>query len=254
LLHTFLLFLGKSAEKLDLLLIGWLPLIIHLESALKVLLHLYIEGLWLHIDERWVIDTWDGLCWNQMMQITCQFCKFGTRCLLLAFLFLEWHLALILWQLLSNFFILGLNMIEVGLPGIEVMLVLSWVIATVTKTNKKRLGVIIMDFYNMKNSSITNQTCNLLFLYDFSHFMIEGHLLWLTNLLPLAEKDHPSLVIASVDPLDESATFQNGVVIPFDFKHSPVLLDSNGSFSFLFPPLFCLTTHIIYYHPNSLRT
>ena len=59
--HKFLLFLGKGSEELDLLLIGRLPFVVHLERALEVLLYLHVEGLRLNIDKRWVIDSWNRL-------------------------------------------------------------------------------------------------------------------------------------------------------------------------------------------------
>ena len=43
----FLLFLGKCAEETDLLLAGWLPLVVRFKCALKVRLDVHIEGLWL---------------------------------------------------------------------------------------------------------------------------------------------------------------------------------------------------------------
>ena len=59
--------------------------------------------------------------------------------------------------------------------------------------------------------------------------------------LNFVKEDHSTLVVASVDSLDEPTTFQNGVVMPFNLKHTPVLLDANGSISFLLPILLSLT-------------
>ena len=55
--------------------------------------------------------------------------------------------------------------------------------------------------------------------------MVEGHLLALTELLLLTEEHHPALVVAAVDPLNEPAAFQNGVIVPLNLEHPPVLLD-----------------------------
>ena len=82
----------------------------------------------------------------------------------------------------------------------------------------------------------------LLFLYDFGHFMIEGHLLGLTEFLLLTEEHHSALVIASVNSLNESAAFQNGVIVPLDLEHPPILLYRDSSISFLLAPLLCLAT------------
>jgi glutamyl/glutaminyl-tRNA synthetase len=51
----------ETSEELDLLLIGRLPFVVHLERALEVLLYLHVEGLRLNIDKRWVIDSWNRL-------------------------------------------------------------------------------------------------------------------------------------------------------------------------------------------------
>jgi len=61
LFHGFLLFLRKGTEEFDLLLIGRLPLIVHLKCTLQMLLDLDVESLRLDIDEWRVVDTWDGL-------------------------------------------------------------------------------------------------------------------------------------------------------------------------------------------------
>ena len=71
--------------------------------------------------------------------------------------------------------------------------------------------------------------------------MIESHLLVLAQLLPLMEEHHPSLVVATVDSLYEPAAFQNGVVVPLDLEHPPVLLDVDCGLALLLPPLLGLT-------------
>ena len=71
--------------------------------------------------------------------------------------------------------------------------------------------------------------------------MIERHLLVLAQLLPLTEEHHPALVAATVDSLYEPAAFQNGVIVPLDFEHPPVLLDVDGGLALLLPPLLGLT-------------
>ena len=76
-----------------------------------MLFYFDIEGLRFHVDEGWVIDTWDGLGGHQVMKVAGQLCELGTCCLLLTLLLLHRELSLILRELLSNFFVLGLNMI-----------------------------------------------------------------------------------------------------------------------------------------------
>ena len=71
--------------------------------------------------------------------------------------------------------------------------------------------------------------------------MIESQLLLLIKFLNLLKEDHPALVIAAVYALYEPATFQNSLIIPLDFEHSPVLLDVNCRCTFLLTPFLGLT-------------
>ena len=57
------------------------------------------------------------------MKVPCQLCELCARCLLLTLLFLNAHLALIVTELLPDLLVLGLDMIQVGLPCIEVVLI-----------------------------------------------------------------------------------------------------------------------------------
>jgi len=75
--------------------------------------------------------------------------------------------------------------------------------------------------------------------------MIECHLLVLAQLLPLTEEHHPALVAATVDSLYEPAAFQNGVIVPLDLEHPPVLLDVDGGLALLLPPLLGLTNMLL---------
>ena len=88
---------------------------------------------------------------------------------------------------------------------------------------------------------MTEKGTNLLFLYDFGHLVVEGHLLVLAEFLLLTEEHHTALVVPAVHTLYESAALENGVVVPLDFEHPPVLLDVNRSLALLLPPLLCLT-------------
>lgn len=75
--------------------------------------------------------------------------------------------------------------------------------------------------------------------------MIEGNLLVLAELLPPTEEHHPALVVATVDSLNEPATFQNGVVVPLDLEHPPVLLNVDCGLTLLLPPLLGLTNMLL---------
>jgi hypothetical protein len=52
-------------------------------------------------------------------------------------------------------------------------------------------------------------------------------------------------VIATVDSLNEPAAFQNGVIVPLDLEHPPVLLDVDCGLALLLPPLLCLTNMLL---------
>ena len=86
---------------------------------------------------------------------------------------------------------------------------------------------------------------DLLFLNYLGHFMIESHLLVFAELLPPTEEHHPALVVATVDSLYEPATFQNGVVVPLDLEHPPVLLNVDCGLALLLPPLLGLTNMLL---------
>ena len=92
----------------------------------------------------------------------------------------------------------------------------------------------------------------LLFLNNLCHLMIEGHLMRLTEILLLMKEHQPALVIATVHALDESAAFQNRVIVPLDFEHPPILLDGDGGIPLLLPPLLGLTIGLIIF--KSLHT
>ena len=108
-------------------------------------LDLYIECLGFHHCVGSVIHTWDCLSRAQVMQVACKLCELSTSCLLLAFLFLKDHLPLVLLELLAYFFILtkcyvGIDyllrdMVQVVLTCVEIMLVLTTVVSSVTIHN-----------------------------------------------------------------------------------------------------------------------
>ena len=64
LLHRFLLFNRQSPEKLNLLLIGWSPLIVNFECRLEVLFNLDVESLRLDVYEWRIVHSWHCLSRN----------------------------------------------------------------------------------------------------------------------------------------------------------------------------------------------
>ena len=132
-LHRFLLLQGQCTEKLNLLLVRGLPLIVHLECRLEVLFNFDVESLRLNIDKWRVVDAWDSLGGDQVMKVAGEFSELSARSLFLSLLLLNVHLALILLELLTHILILVLHVAQVGLAGIEIMLVLPAVITSITK-------------------------------------------------------------------------------------------------------------------------
>jgi hypothetical protein len=106
LLHHLLLLLRQSPEELNLLFVGRLPLVVHLECTLQVLFNFYVESLRLNIHERRVVHTWNRLRGHQVMKISSELSKFCARRLFLAFLLLDLHLSLVVVKLLSHLLVL----------------------------------------------------------------------------------------------------------------------------------------------------
>jgi hypothetical protein len=71
--------------------------------------------------------------------------------------------------------------------------------------------------------------------------MEKRHLLRSFVFLLFSEEPHPAFGMPSVYALDESATFENSLVIPLNFEHPPVLLDVNRSGPFFFSVLLSLS-------------
>ena len=69
LLHLGMLFFRQLAEELDLLLGGWLPVIIRLERRLQVCFDVHIKGLGLQLRIRRVVHTRNDLRRSQVMQV-----------------------------------------------------------------------------------------------------------------------------------------------------------------------------------------
>lgn len=106
LLDVFLLLLGEGAEELDLVLAGRAPLVVDLERALQVLLHLHVERRRLHAHKRRVVNARDRLRRHQVVQVARQLGELRPCCLLLALLFLELHVPLVVLEALADLLIL----------------------------------------------------------------------------------------------------------------------------------------------------
>ena len=109
---------------------------------------------------------------------------------------------LVLFELPSNFFVLLLDVLEVALPGVEVMLILPTVKASVVFLNN--LGLLVEELT----------------------------LLILVLSLLLAHELAPT-VITSEHPLDSQRCFQFVLMLPLLFEHSPVLLNGDCCSVFL---------------------
>lgn len=132
-LHRFLLLQRQCTEELNLLLVGRLPLIVNLECRLEVLFNFDVKGLRLDVDEGRVVDTWYGLGGDQVMEVAGELCELRARRLLLPLLLLDVHLSLVLLQLLAHLLVLVCDVVQVGLPRIEVVLVLPAVVTSITR-------------------------------------------------------------------------------------------------------------------------
>jgi hypothetical protein len=82
--------------------------------------------------------------------------------------------------------------------------------------------------------------------------MVEGHLMSLAEFLLLMNENQSALVIATIHTLNKSAAFQNGMIVPLDLEHPPVLLYGNCGIPFLLSILLCLTISSIIH--KALRT
>ena len=66
-----------------------------------------------------------------MMKIGSKFVELGTGCLFLKFSLLKCRFSTEIIELLSNLFVFRNDVIQIALPGVEVMLVLSTIIASI---------------------------------------------------------------------------------------------------------------------------
>jgi hypothetical protein len=78
-----------------------------------------------------------------VVQVARELRKFRPRRLLLPLLLLDLHLTLVLLQLLTHLFVLVLHVIQVGLACVEIMLVLTTVVAAVTIIKRLATGALM---------------------------------------------------------------------------------------------------------------
>ena len=99
----------------------------------------------------------------------------------------------------------------------------------------------------MKRLIMKIQFLNLLFLNDFSHFVMESHLHVNIELLDAGKENASTFAISTPHSLDAATALNDGLEVPFNFEHTPVLLYVNCSISLLLAILFSLTIHAKYF-------
>lgn len=148
------------------------------------------------------------------MQISCKFVEFCSCCLLLKFRLFNKCLASKFIELLSNFFILSLDVLQVAFSGIEIMLVFPAIEATI------------------------------IFLYYFSLF-IEEFALFIFHFILLLIHKLATANITSPDALDFQCSFLFILKLPFHSEHSPILLDYKGCCIFFISKFFSFIYHYV---------
>lgn len=94
-------------------------------------LDVHVERLRLQLRVRRVVHTRDGPRAGQVVQVASQLCELGARTLLLSLLFVAEALLVVGVQQAAHFLVLPLDVVEVLLPGVEIMLVLPAVVAAI---------------------------------------------------------------------------------------------------------------------------
>lgn len=137
-------------------------MIVDLEGTLQVLLNLHIEGLRFHTHERRVVHTRNSFGRDQMVQVTRKLCKLCARRLLLSFLLLNLHMLLKIFEPLSHFLVLKnnislnasylvLHVVQIGLSGIKIVLILSTVVPSIAIEE----GAVIFKLYTIEFPPLT---------------------------------------------------------------------------------------------------
>ena len=133
------LLFGEGGEESNFLFAGRFPLIVRFESGLQVSFDVYIEGLGLYSGIGRVVHTRYSTSRSQVMQVTSELAEFSSSVLLLPLVLIVHSSPKVVVQLFADFFVLSLYVHQVVLSGIEIVLVLARIIATVTDTNKVQI-------------------------------------------------------------------------------------------------------------------
>ena len=201
------LFFCKLSEEIYFFDTCWFPVIIGLECALEMCFYIDIESLRFDLRIWWVIHSRNCFSRSQMMKIRCKLMEFSTGCLFLKFSLFKSRLATEFIQLLSYFFVFGDHMIQIALPGVEIMLILSTIISSVV------------------------------LLYYLGHFGKESTLFILIFIL-FSGHELTTAGIASPDALDSGNSLSLILKLPFLPEHSLPFLDSYCCVNFLVSILF----------------
>ena len=146
------------------------------------------------------------------MKVCGKLVEFCSRSLLLELGLLDQCFTSKFIKLLSNFFILGLNVLEIALPGVEIMLILSAVKST----------IVFLYYFGLFHKEFA------LFVFHFTHLLI--HKLATAN-------------VTSPDALDFQSSLSFILKLPFDSEHPPILLSHKGSSIFFVSIFLCFVDH-----------
>ena len=94
-----------------------------------------IKCLRFDVNERRIIDARDSLGRNKVMQVASELCELCARCLFLPFLLFYLESLLVILELFAHLLILMSDMVEIGLAGVEIVLVFPRVVPSVTNSN-----------------------------------------------------------------------------------------------------------------------
>ena len=171
--------------------------------------NVYIKRLWLQLRIWRIVNTWNSFGWGKMMKVCSKFMELCSCRLLLQFCLFQGCLSCKFLQLFSDLFVLGCNVMKIAFPCIEIMFILSWIVASVV------------------------------LLYYFGLFHKESWLLiFIFILFSRHELETPN--IASPDSLNLCDCFLFILELPLFPIHPLPLLNSDSSRSFLISIFFSL--------------
>lgn len=191
-----------------------MPIIVGLECTLQVGLDIYVKGLWFKLREWWIIDARNSFSGRQVMEIWSEFVEFCPCRLLLQFGLLEGSFSGKIFKLLPYFLVLGLDVLEIALPSIEIMLVFPRVISS----------VIFLNYFCLFIEKFT--------LFIFVFILLLMHELATAN-------------IASPDSLNFLGCTFLIIKLPLNLEHSPIFLDYYSSSVFLVSEFLSFVQHSV---------